>query len=252
MDYIFNQQIYFDGYCPESMLKGEKVEMRLNEMDFWESEKTGLQMTIFPPFAAILQWRGDGKFRKSKDVASAKHHGLLLTKAQVKDGSEIYPDEKELFNNTFELEEYIYFVDKSYEEYKENKFNPNDPIFEKQEALLKSITKDQYAELVSLYKEIKKSDGTQSKAFQTFHEKLYELKIIFDFKWMKWYEGLAILTDVNTDYSKLSLLQISMLLTAIFRSDRFDDVSIKQNLDNGIIKKLIEQFVFNFKSRETL
>ena len=142
MDYIFNQQIYFDGYCPESTLKGEKVEMRLNEMDFWESEKTGLQISVFPPFAAILQWRGEGKFRQSREVASDKYYDLLLTKAQKKNGSEIFPDEKKLFNNTFELEEYIYFVDKSYEEYKENKFNPNDPIFKKQDALLKSITKD--------------------------------------------------------------------------------------------------------------
>ena len=47
----------FDGYCPESKLKGEQVEMRLNKMDFWESEKTGLQITTFPPYAAILQWR---------------------------------------------------------------------------------------------------------------------------------------------------------------------------------------------------
>lgn len=45
--------IEFNGYCPESTLKGEQVEMRLNEMDFWESEKTGLQMTVFAPFATV-------------------------------------------------------------------------------------------------------------------------------------------------------------------------------------------------------
>lgn len=48
-------EIYFDGYCPESLLKGEHVEMRLNADDFWESEATGLQMTVFPPFARILR-----------------------------------------------------------------------------------------------------------------------------------------------------------------------------------------------------
>jgi hypothetical protein len=30
-------EIYFDGYCPESLLKGKQVEMRLNKDDFWES-----------------------------------------------------------------------------------------------------------------------------------------------------------------------------------------------------------------------
>lgn len=235
--------IEFDGYCPESKLKGQKVEMRLNNMDFWESEKTGLKMTVFPPYAAILQWRGEGKFRESKEVASNKYYGLLIAKAQVKHGCEIFPDEKELFNNTFDLEEYIHFIDKSYKEFNEKKFDAKDPVFEKQEAVLKSISKEQYSELIKLYKKIKKKDDTQSKSFQEFHKKLYELKIIFDFKWMRWYEGHALLKDPHTDYSKLSLLQISMLLTAIFRSDRFDDVSIKQYTENGVMKKLIEQVV---------
>lgn len=47
-------QLFFDGYCPESLMEGKRVEMRLNDDDFWESEATGLQMTIFPPYAAIL------------------------------------------------------------------------------------------------------------------------------------------------------------------------------------------------------
>ena len=251
MDYIFNEQIYFDGYCPESKLKGEQVEMRLNTMDFWESGKTGLQISIFPPFAAILQWRGEGKFKNSRMFASKKWKGLLLTKSQVKNGSEVFPDEKEIFNNTFELEEYIHFIDKSYKEFNEKKFDPNDPVFAKQEAVLKSISKEQYAELIKLYKKIKKSDDTQSEAFQAFHKKLYELGIIFDFKWMRWHEGPALLKDPQTDYSKLSLLQISMLLTSIFRSDRFDDVSIKQYTGNGLIKKLVEQIAFR-NSQEKL
>lgn len=63
-------EIYFDGYFPESLLKGNQVEMRLNENDFWESEATGLQIAVFPVYATILQWRGKGKFRQSSDLAS--------------------------------------------------------------------------------------------------------------------------------------------------------------------------------------
>ncbi len=37
---------FFDGYCPESKLDGEKVRMRLNAHDFFESEKTGLQIAV--------------------------------------------------------------------------------------------------------------------------------------------------------------------------------------------------------------
>ena len=86
--------IYFDGYCPESLLKEKSVAMRLNEDDFWESEATGLQITAFPPFATILRWRGKGKFRQSSDVASNSLSGLVLAQACLEDGKEIFPEEK--------------------------------------------------------------------------------------------------------------------------------------------------------------
>ena len=56
--------IEFDGYCPESKLKGELAKIRLNDSDFWESEKTGLQLTIFPPYAAdtVNYWPAYCKF----------------------------------------------------------------------------------------------------------------------------------------------------------------------------------------------
>ena len=98
------QYLEFDGYCPESRLQGEQVNMRLNEMDFWESEKTGLQMTIFPPYAAILQWRGEGKFRKQKKLKATDHKGVLLAKAQRNIGSEILPDETQVFDDSADLE----------------------------------------------------------------------------------------------------------------------------------------------------
>jgi hypothetical protein len=51
----------FDGYCPECSLEGEKVRMRLNANDFFESEKTGLQIAISYPrvHAEILKFRGE-------------------------------------------------------------------------------------------------------------------------------------------------------------------------------------------------
>ena len=71
-------EIYFDGYCPESMLKKRLGEMKLNNDDFWESKETGLQITVFPPFATILRWRGKGKFRESSEVGSNVLIGLVL------------------------------------------------------------------------------------------------------------------------------------------------------------------------------
>jgi len=60
----------FDGYCCESKLKGCLVEMRLNQSDFFESEKTGLQIALISgAFAVKLNSRGSGLFKKEKIFA---------------------------------------------------------------------------------------------------------------------------------------------------------------------------------------
>jgi hypothetical protein len=71
----------FDGYCPESKLEGEKVRMRLNAHDFFESEKTGLQIAIsFPGVqAVVLKFRGKGDFRKTVNYADEIDNGELLS-----------------------------------------------------------------------------------------------------------------------------------------------------------------------------
>lgn len=70
MNYKTNKQTdisnMWDGYCPESMLRGKKVKMRLNHLDFYESEATGLQICVLDGFfAVILNFRGEGKFRET-------------------------------------------------------------------------------------------------------------------------------------------------------------------------------------------
>lgn len=230
----------FDGYCPESRLQGEQVEMRLNEMDFWESEKTGLQMTVFPPYAAILQWRGDGKFKEQREFKATDHKGLLLAKAQRKTGCEIFPDEKQVFYTPWDLEEYIHYIDESYVGYESRRFNENDPVFQEQLDRLAAITKEQCEELLVLFNKGKKD--VASNAFQTFHAKLYKVGLIFNFNWMRWYDGYDILEDPKSNYSQLPLLKVSMLLTSIFRSDRFAPGTIKMYLENGVIEKLANRF----------
>ncbi len=72
---------FFDGYCPESKLEGEKVKMRLNANDFFESEKTGLQIAISYPgvHAVVLKFRGSGKFRNTVKYAHEVENGELLS-----------------------------------------------------------------------------------------------------------------------------------------------------------------------------
>jgi hypothetical protein len=231
----------FDGYCPESRLKDEQVEMRLNQMDFWESEKTGLQMTVFPPYAAILQWRGEGKFKEHTEIKATAHRGLLLAKAQRKTGCEIFPDEKQLFYTSFDLDEYIHYLDESYIKYEGRRFNEKDPVFDEQLKRLANITKEQYLELYSLFNKGRKD--ASSKAFQAFHDKLYEIGLVFNFNWMRWYDGYDFLEDTKSDYTQLPLLKVSMFLTSIFRADRFSPGTIEQFLENGTIQKIIKRLI---------
>ena len=92
---------FFDGYCPESRLDGEKVRMRLNPNDFFESEKTGLQIAISYPGvqAVVLKFRGTGDFRKTATYADEVENDELLSPQLIDRfpycGDELFQDEKE-------------------------------------------------------------------------------------------------------------------------------------------------------------
>jgi len=94
----------FDGCCPESKLYGEKVRMRLNAHDFFESEKTGLQIAISYPgvHAVVLKFRGKGDFRKTVNYADEVANGELLSPQLVERfpycGDEIFLNEAQFVN----------------------------------------------------------------------------------------------------------------------------------------------------------
>lgn len=70
----------WNGYCPESSLKGKSVRMRLNQNDFWESEGTGLQICVIPGVqAVILNFRGQGKFRTIENYGDEVVNGEILS-----------------------------------------------------------------------------------------------------------------------------------------------------------------------------
>lgn len=81
-DKITQKQISntWDGYCPESLLEGNEVKMRLNKNDFYESEQTGLQIALIPGIQAIiLNFRGTGKFRNAVSYGDDINNGELLS-----------------------------------------------------------------------------------------------------------------------------------------------------------------------------
>ncbi len=238
-------ELYFDGYCPESLLKGQQVEMKLNEDDFWESEATGLQVSVFPPQAVILRWRGSGKLRVSSELASDVWSGLVMTGAQQEDGQEFFPDEQNILRNKFDLAWYIDEIAETRAELDAAKLNFKDPVFEEQNKYLRSIDPSAFADFFALYEQLTPGDNDaeiiHNDSFRILHEKLYDLKLIFDFDWRAWHRGWKHIKNTRFDYSRSSLLDISMYLTAIFRADRFNEGTIVQNIKNGTIGKILEQ-----------
>jgi hypothetical protein len=238
-------QMLFDGYCPESLLKGIKAEMRLNEDDFWESEATGLQVSVFPPFAAVLPWRGASKFRTSSPLASQTVSGLMLVETQIDEGREFLPDEQRSLGDDWDLEAYILRVYPNKAEFEAAKIKLDDPLFVGQSQRLEDIPKPAMAELVSLFESIKPVSEGQSimgqEAFRALHKRLYGLNIVFNFDWMDWKKGQRAAWNPETDYSNASLLELSMYLTVIFRSDRFNEGTIDECYRNGTLKKIFDR-----------
>ncbi len=99
----------WNGYCPESLLLGRNVRMRLNQNDFYESEETGLQICIIPRVQAIiLNFRGKGKFRTTESYGDEVENGEILSPQ-----NSIRPpfnNPTTVFENSQEIENYIALI----------------------------------------------------------------------------------------------------------------------------------------------
>ena len=98
--------IIWNGYCPESLLRGKNARMRLNQHDFYESEETGLQICIIPGVQAIiLNFRGKGKFRTTGTYADDIENGEILSPQNCE--MPPFNNPAIVFNETEEIEKYI-------------------------------------------------------------------------------------------------------------------------------------------------
>lgn len=96
----------WNGYCPESWLKGKQVKMRLNKNDFYESEETGLQIAITPGVqAVILNFRGNGDFRSTISFGNDIENGELLSPQNI--DRPPFNSPTEVFENSEQIENYI-------------------------------------------------------------------------------------------------------------------------------------------------
>lgn len=100
----------WNGYCPESWLKGKKVRMRLNHWDFWESEETKLQICLLGAQAIILKFRGKGKFRSTPDFADESENSELLSPQNTDNPP--FNNPTVIFEDGEEIEAYINSIEK--------------------------------------------------------------------------------------------------------------------------------------------
>ncbi len=97
---------YWNGYCPESYIKGKRVRMRLNTSDFFESEETGLQICLLPGVQAIvLNFRGKGKFRVTPEYGDEIVNGEILSPQNM--GHVPFNNPTVIFNSGEEIRNYI-------------------------------------------------------------------------------------------------------------------------------------------------
>ena len=96
----------WNGYCPESWLKGKRVKMRLNQNDFYESEETGLQIAVLSGVqAVILNFRGTGDFRSTTSYADEIENGELLSPQNTEKPP--FNNPTEVFQDSEQIENYI-------------------------------------------------------------------------------------------------------------------------------------------------
>jgi hypothetical protein len=95
----------WNGYCPESWLKGKTVRMRLNQWDFFESEETKIQIALHGLQAIILNFRGEGKFRSTPNYADQIENGEMLCPQNSKKFP--FNISNVIFKNSAEIETYI-------------------------------------------------------------------------------------------------------------------------------------------------
>jgi hypothetical protein len=96
----------WNGYCPESLLNGKTVRMRLNQSDFFESEESGLQICIIPGVqAVILNFRGKGKFRTTPTYGDEVENGEILSPQNT--DMPPFNNPATIFRESEEIEKYI-------------------------------------------------------------------------------------------------------------------------------------------------
>lgn len=81
---------------------------------------------------------------------------------------------------------------------------------------------------------------TYSEKVNAFIDCLYDTNFLVVFEWFEWEDGQNILNDKNL-IKKCDLLTLRMLITMIVRSDRFNEGTFLECIQNQVITMILER-----------
>jgi len=84
---------------------------------------------------------------------------------------------------------------------------------------------------------------------QKFHSTVYEIGIIHSFDWGSWEEGKKLVRNPKTDFNKLDIKTLCMLITAIVRNDRFCEGALVDAFEDGTMLKLLKAIRKNVNAK---
>lgn len=235
---------YFHGYCPECQLQGKDVSMVLNEDDFYECPQCRLQVVVSPAVATILRWRGKGQFRREEQLATETCTDLALAEGGKEEGHELQPDTENLLQDKLSLEWFLHEISDKKEAFEAHLFHAKDPVLEAQRQRLATIKPEQWQLLFETF-ELFSNAGIRfnirkAPAFRIFEQYLKQFGVLFDFKWQAWHQGWLNIRNIRFPYSKASLLELSMYISAIFLSEPYDEGTVEFYFNNKTLEKILK------------
>lgn len=109
--------------------------------------------------------------------------------------------------------------------------------FKDSERIISSYGSEQFERLFNLNEKIK-SDGASELLASQVMSTCYDIPIMVSFDWGAWSEGEEAMKD--EDFSDKSVHFLCLLLTAIIRSDRFNENYFYNLVQSGLVSQIID------------
>lgn len=234
---------YFDGFCPQCQVQGSEVPMQLNADDFWECPACRLQVVTAAPLAGILRWRGQGNWRSRPVLAPDKVAGLALAETGREEQNDTRPDPAALLQEDLSLEWYLHEIHGTRASFTAHQFHSKDPVFAAQEQRLQQLKPEQWQLVFESYRQFSQSgirfNVLQAPGFRVFEQYLRQFGILFDFHWQAWHQGWINIRNIRYPFSRASLLELSMYLSAIFGSEPYDEGTVEFYCNNKTLERIL-------------